>query len=92
MKADLEGNYVFIHQHAEEYAPGGAISMIEDGCLDGVDVIFGTHLWASEPTTIQYRIGPIMAAADRFEIDIQGKAVMVHSRIRQRMPLSLLHS
>ncbi|MEY2191666.1 M20 family metallopeptidase [Neobacillus sp. BF23-41] len=74
LKEDLEGTYVFIHQHAEEYAPGGAISMIEDGCLDGVDVIFGTHLWASEPTgTIQYRTGPIMAAADRFEIDIQGK-------------------
>jgi amidohydrolase len=74
LKADLEGNYVFIHQHAEEYAPGGAITMIEDGCLEGVDVIFGTHLWASEPTgTIQYRTGPIMAAADRFEIDIQGK-------------------
>lgn len=71
---DLEGNYVFIHQHAEEYAPGGAVTMIEDGCLDGVDVIFGTHLWASEPTgTIQYRTGPIMAAADRFEIDIQGQ-------------------
>lgn len=74
LKADLEGNYVFIHQHAEEYAPGGAITMIEDGCLEGVDVIFGTHLWASEPTgTIQYRNGPIMAAADRFEIEIQGK-------------------
>ncbi|MFP5105457.1 M20 family metallopeptidase [Neobacillus sp. C211] len=74
LKEELEGTYVFIHQHAEEYAPGGAISMIEDGCLDGVDVIFGTHLWASETTgTIQYRTGPIMAAADRFEIDIQGK-------------------
>ena len=74
LKEELEGNYVFIHQHAEEYAPGGAITMIKDGCLDGVDVIFGTHLWASEPTgTIQYRTGPIMAAADRFEIDIQGK-------------------
>lgn len=74
MKDELEGNYVFIHQHAEEYAPGGAKTMIEDGCLDGVDVIFGTHLWASEPTgTIQYRTGPIMAAADRFEIVIQGK-------------------
>jgi amidohydrolase len=71
---ELEGNYVFIHQHAEEYAPGGAVTMIEDGCLEGVDVIFGTHLWASEPTgTIQYRTGPIMAAADRFEIHIQGK-------------------
>jgi amidohydrolase len=74
LKDDLEGNYVIIHQHAEEYAPGGAITMIEDGCLEGVDVIFGTHLWASEPTgTIQFRTGPIMAAADRFEIDIQGK-------------------
>jgi amidohydrolase len=74
LKDDLEGTYVFIHQHAEEYAPGGAITMIEDGCLEGVDVIFGTHLWASEPTgTIQYRTGPIMAAADRFEIEIQGK-------------------
>lgn len=74
LKEELEGTYVMIHQHAEEYAPGGAISMIEDGCLEGVDVIFGTHLWASEPTgKIQYRKGPIMAAADRFEINIQGK-------------------
>jgi len=74
LRDELEGNYVFIHQHAEEYAPGGAVSMIEDGCLEGVDVIFGTHLWASEPTgKIQYRTGPIMAAADRFEIDIQGQ-------------------
>lgn len=74
LKYELEGTYVFIHQHAEEYAPGGAKSMIEDGCLEGVDVIFGTHLWAGEPTgKIQYRTGPIMAAADRFEIDIQGK-------------------
>ncbi|EKN70258.1 amidohydrolase [Neobacillus bataviensis LMG 21833] len=74
LREELEGTYVFIHQHAEEYAPGGAAPMIEDGCLESVDVIFGTHLWASEPTgTIQYRTGPIMAAADRFEIEIQGK-------------------
>ncbi|ANB61049.1 M20 family metallopeptidase [Anoxybacteroides amylolyticum] len=74
IKDELSGTVVFIHQHAEEYAPGGAIGMIEDGCLDDVDVIFGTHLWATEPTgTIQYRTGPIMAAADRFEIKIQGK-------------------
>jgi amidohydrolase len=74
LKEELEGTYVFIHQHAEESAPGGAASMIEDGCLDGVDVIFGTHLWANEPTgIIQYRTGPIMAAADRFEITIQGQ-------------------
>lgn len=74
LKDELAGTYVMIHQHAEEYAPGGAISMIKDGCLEGVDVIFGTHLWASVPTgVIQYRTGPFMAAADRFEVSIQGQ-------------------
>lgn len=74
MKDDLAGTFVMIHQHAEEYAPGGAKSMIADGCLDGVDVIFGTHLWANEPTgKIQYGKGPVMAAADRFEITVQGQ-------------------
>ncbi|MDM5297398.1 M20 family metallopeptidase [Bacillus pumilus] len=70
----LKGKIVLIHQHAEEYAPGGAKPMIEDGCLDGVDVIFGTHLWSSEPCgTVLYKNGNFMAAADRFSIQIQGK-------------------
>jgi amidohydrolase len=74
LKNELEGTYVLIHQHAEEVPPGGAKPMIEDGCLEGVDVIFGTHLWATTPTgTIQYRVGPFMAAADSFEIEIQGQ-------------------
>lgn len=74
LKDELSGTYVLIHQHAEEYAPGGAAPMIEAGCLEGVDVIFGTHLWAGEPTgKIQYRVGPVMAAADRFEILVQGQ-------------------
>ena len=74
MKEELEGTVVFIHQHAEEYAPGGAIAMVEDGCLDGVDVIFGTHIWATSPVgEIGYRSGPSMAAADRFHITVKGK-------------------
>lgn len=73
-KDELHGNIVLIHQFAEEIAPGGAIAMIEDGCLDGVDAIFGTHLWSSIPVgQIGYRSGPIMAAADKFSITIQGK-------------------
>lgn len=73
IKDQIPGNIVLIHQHAEEYSPGGAISMIQDGCLEGVDAIFATHLWATEPTgQIQYRVGPIMAAADRFEVTIKG--------------------
>ncbi|MBD8003795.1 amidohydrolase [Bacillus sp. Sa1BUA2] len=74
LREELSGEYVLIHQHAEEFAPGGAISMIEDGCLNGVDAIFGTHLWAEIPHgTISYRTGPFMAAADRFEILIKGR-------------------
>ncbi|QUW24063.1 amidohydrolase [Sporosarcina sp. Marseille-Q4063] len=73
MQEELAGEYVFIHQHAEEYAPGGAKPMIEDGCLDGVDVIFGTHLWSlTDAGTIEYRTGPTMAAADKFDITVQG--------------------
>ncbi|ATP38919.1 peptidase M20 [Solibacillus sp. R5-41] len=74
MQEELVGNVVFIHQHAEELAPGGAKAMIEDGCLEGVDVIYGTHLWAPTPLgDVLVREGAIMAAADRFEITIQGK-------------------
>ncbi|MDQ0205881.1 M20 family metallopeptidase [Alkalicoccobacillus murimartini] len=70
----LKGTIVLIHQYAEELAPGGAIEMIKDGCLDGVDVIYGTHLWNPLPLgEVGYRSGPIMAAADRFEVTIQGR-------------------
>ncbi|MBY0121839.1 M20 family metallopeptidase [Bacillus sp. S/N-304-OC-R1] len=74
MKDEIEGNVVFIHQHAEEVLPGGAIAMIEDGCLDGVDVIFGQHIWSLNPVgTIEYRQGPVMAASDFFNVKIQGR-------------------
>ncbi|WP_431810276.1 M20 family metallopeptidase [Lysinibacillus capsici] len=74
MRDQIEGNVVFIHQHAEEVAPGGAKPMIEDGCLEGVDVIFGTHLWAPTPLgEILVKDGAIMAAADKVKITVQGK-------------------
>ncbi|WP_243387929.1 M20 family metallopeptidase [Bacillus kexueae] len=73
-KEELQGNVVLIFQFAEEITPGGAKPMIEDGCLEGVDVIFGTHLWATMPVgEIGYRSGALMAAADRFTITIHGK-------------------
>lgn len=74
IKDELAGTIVFLHQFGEEIAPGGALPMIEDGCLDGVDVVYGTHLWAGVPLgTIQVNDGALMAAADGFEIDIIGK-------------------
>ncbi|WP_028781968.1 M20 metallopeptidase family protein [Thalassobacillus devorans] len=71
---DLTGTVVFLHQHAEEYAPGGAKPIIETGALEDVDAVFGTHLWATTPLgTIETAKGPFMAGADRFEIIIKGK-------------------
>ena len=73
-REELEGNVVFIHQFAEEIVPGGAKAMIEDGCLDGVDMIFGNHLQSMLPSgEVYYREGPIQAALDKFDIKVIGK-------------------
>lgn len=72
--AELPGTVVFIHQHAEEQTPGGAISIVESGKLNGVDVIFGNHLWATSPLgVVETRSGVFMAGTDRFTIEIKGK-------------------
>lgn len=70
----LHGNVVFIHQFAEEVVPGGAKAMVEAGCLDGVDYVYGSHVssW-SELGTVLFCEGYAMAAADFFELTIQGK-------------------
>ena len=48
--------------------------MIEDGCLEGVDEIYGLHLWNYQPLgEIGVKDGPIMAAADMFDIIVRGK-------------------
>ncbi|MGC5327386.1 amidohydrolase [Brevibacillus sp. SYSU BS000544] len=70
----IKGNIVFIFQHAEEENPGGAIAMVEDGALDGVDAIFGAHLWSMAPMgKVWIAPGPIMANVDDFTIEVKGK-------------------
>ncbi|EQB35130.1 amidohydrolase [Virgibacillus sp. CM-4] len=71
---ELPGTILFLHQHAEEYAPGGAKPIIESGAIDHVDAVFGTHLWATTPLgVLQTSKQAFMAGADRFELTIQGK-------------------
>lgn len=73
-REELCGQIKFIFQPAEEVTPGGAIHMIEDGVLEGVDVIYGVHLWTPIPTGITASVaGPMWAAPDEFFIDITGK-------------------
>lgn len=71
---ELPGTIVFVHQHAEEIAPGGAKPIVESGAIDHVDAIFGSHLWVTVPFgEVQTSKDVFMAGADRFEITIQGK-------------------
>ncbi|WP_199617797.1 amidohydrolase [Paenibacillus alkalitolerans] len=73
-KDRLQGNVRLLFQPAEEVPPGGAVAMIRDGALDGVDVIYGIHLWTPFPAGTVYTLsGPMMAAADEFTAHIKGK-------------------
>jgi amidohydrolase len=74
VKDELKGNIVFLHQHAEEVSPGGAIGMIEDGCLEGVDVVYGAHVEVNYPVgQVAVNEGYVQAASDVFDITIHGK-------------------
>jgi amidohydrolase len=73
-REEISGTIRFIFQHAEEELPGGAVAMVEDGAVDGVDAIFGVHLWSMAPVgRVWVGEGPIMANADDFIIEVKGK-------------------
>ncbi len=79
----FDGTVHFIFQPAEE-GEAGARAMIEDGLFARFpcDRVFALHNWPDLPIgTISTRSGPIMAAADKFEILIEGRgghAAMPH--------------
>lgn len=80
LREELPGTVKFLFQPAEEGAPegerGGADVMVEEGVLSApeVDAVFGLHIWSkTEVGTIEYRTGPMMAAADGFRITVTGK-------------------
>ncbi|MCA1941863.1 MAG: M20 family metallopeptidase [Caenispirillum bisanense] len=69
------GTLVFLFQPAEE-GRAGARAMIEDGVFDRwpVESVFGVHNLPGLPAgAIAVSAGPVMAAADRFTITVQGK-------------------
>ncbi|MDP6922624.1 MAG: amidohydrolase [Lutibacter sp.] len=80
IKPQLRGTVKFIFQPAEEGPPegeeGGAKMMVDAGVLKNPDVsaIFGLHIKAKIPVnTLAYRPKGIMAAAQRFVIEVQGQ-------------------
>jgi hippurate hydrolase len=71
----LHGTVHFIFQPAEE-GQAGAARMMADGLFERCpcDSVFALHNWPDLPLGhAQARSGPIMAAADRFDIAVRGK-------------------
>ena len=81
MRDRLSGTVKFVFQPAEEGGGGGKV-MVDEGVADDVASIFALHLWPGLPFgEVATRAGPIMAAADAFEMEVRasgGHGAMPH--------------
>ena len=83
---DFEGTVYFIFQPAEEHEGGGRV-MVEEGLFERfpMDMVFGLHNWPGMAAgSFGVTEGPVMAGADRFEIQITGRgghAAMPHQAV-----------
>ena len=81
MRGRLDGTVKFVFQPAEEGGGGGKV-MVDEGVADDVSSIFALHLWPGLPFgKVATKAGPIMAAADAFEMAIKtsgGHGAMPH--------------
>jgi amidohydrolase len=65
----LPGRVRLIFQPAEEVQPGGAMDVVADGAMDGVERIFALHCDPRlEVGKIGTRVGPITSACDLLEL------------------------
>ncbi len=74
MREELQGTVKLIFQMGEEIGRKSE-EYVKRGALEGVDAIFGMHVWPSMLTgTFNFEDGERMACSDRFTIQIHGTA------------------
>jgi amidohydrolase len=72
---NFDGTAVVIFQPAEEGGGGGKV-MCDEGIMErfGIQEVYGMHNWPGRPTgSFAIRPGPFFAAADQFQIEVEGK-------------------
>jgi carboxypeptidase Ss1 len=71
---ELKASVRLMFQPSEERAPGGAVAMIREGVLDGVDKALAIHIFTEQDAgTWGLIAGPAMAAVDCITITIHGR-------------------
>lgn len=74
LRAQLKGEVRIIFQPAEEISIGSR-HMIAAGALDGVETIYGAHIWSEvDAGTVSIEPGPRMANTDWFSVNISGSS------------------
>lgn len=72
-QGSFTGSARFIFQPAEEVTPGGALDVLADGGIDGLERVFALHC---DPNIavghVGFRAGPITAGADRIRVTMRG--------------------
>jgi amidohydrolase len=74
----LPGRVRFLFQPSEESqddeALSGAMRMVDEGVMEGVDAVVGPHVWTDLPVgTVGLRAGSSTAYPDKFELIIKGQ-------------------
>jgi amidohydrolase len=75
----LPGRVRLLFQPSEENQDdeglSGAMRMVDEGVMEGVDAVIGLHVWADDPVgTVGLRKGTATAYPDKFVLEIKGQA------------------
>ena len=74
LRDEIHGTVKLIFQMAEEIGRKSE-EYVKRGALEGVDAIFGMHIWSAVPAgKVNFESGERMACSDRFTIKIHGKS------------------